>query len=207
MAGNIDYPMRVFDAKGLSLADTSTNTLFDVRGFWYNPNTKHLQANGYNDFGWTEYKLDENGIPYSVKPLFEGMNQPLGQSVGVYDAKMDMVYFFDSEAGKLVKYSFKTGKEVSKLTLVLGVKYYLNDTLENLSYPYCKNTLIFNGSEIGLLNADKKQIELYDINQGTLTNVLKLPPGTPTETYLNFSFANDTYFIFDKMNRVWFGYK
>jgi hypothetical protein len=54
-AGNADFPLGVFDVKGKMLSNSTQTTLFDIRGLWYNAKTKTLQANGYNDFGWTEY--------------------------------------------------------------------------------------------------------------------------------------------------------
>src|SRR5687768_9931926 len=83
MAGNTTYFIGVYDTKGTRLNPTTQETMFDIRGLWYNPNTKTIQMNGYEDFGWAEYKLDSKGFPTSVKNIHEGMNQPEEQSVGV----------------------------------------------------------------------------------------------------------------------------
>ncbi|MBM3432222.1 MAG: hypothetical protein FJX92_04360 [Bacteroidetes bacterium] len=51
MAGNISFSLAVYDNTGKLLSPTDQETLFDVRGLWYNPTTKTIQMNGYNDFG------------------------------------------------------------------------------------------------------------------------------------------------------------
>mgnify|MGYP003330496660 FL=1 len=81
-AGNETFPMEVFDEKGKMLSDNNLETMFDVRGFWYNPKTKTLQANGYDTYGWAEYKLNGKGIPTSVTKLDIEAGKPDPQSVG-----------------------------------------------------------------------------------------------------------------------------
>lgn len=64
MAGNVDFSVSVFDVKGTRLSPVSQKALFDIRGLWYNPATKTLQMNGYDNFGWAEYKLDAKDYPF-----------------------------------------------------------------------------------------------------------------------------------------------
>ncbi len=66
-AGNSIFPFGVFDAKGKKLSDDSQEAMFDVRGLWYNPITKTIQANGYSDYGWGEYKLDKKVSPQKLQ--------------------------------------------------------------------------------------------------------------------------------------------
>jgi hypothetical protein len=94
-AGNASYPMAVFNAKGKLLSEPDRATNADLRGLWYNPLTKSLQGNCYNEGGWVNYKLDKAGMPDYPSSLLdtEGMYQPDEQSVGVFDPKLKTVYF------------------------------------------------------------------------------------------------------------------
>ncbi|MBK8953300.1 MAG: hypothetical protein IPM85_14545 [Chitinophagaceae bacterium] len=82
MAGNVGYPMCVFDSKGNRLSEDDHATQMDVRGLWYNPVKKAIQGNGYGDFGWFSYKLDAKGMVIEVETIKEGQNQPDVQCVG-----------------------------------------------------------------------------------------------------------------------------
>jgi hypothetical protein len=64
-----------------------------------------------------------------------------------------------------------------------------------------------NGSELGFLNVEKKQIELYNQKDGFLSKVLILPRATPVKLNYNFSFANNIYWLFNSEKTQWFGYR
>ncbi len=216
MAGNASFQMGVFDAAGKALHKPDQEIFFDVRGLWYNPKTKTLQANGYNDFGWTEYKLDSKGMPVSVKALYdEVMYQPDEQSVGTYDPKNDVVYFFKTEDGNLAKHKMSEGYYDDDVILHLGYKNQaaMDDefTEDNASSKSNYNPSVFytgfKGSEIGLLNSVESKIEMYNIATGFKTKELRLPDDAPVKDFLNFSFANGIFWLFDKEARIWKGYK
>ena len=63
------------------------------------------------------------------------------------------------------------------------------------------------GSELGFLNADEKQIELYNIKTGLLIKKLQLPKMAVTEKIFNFAYANGIFWLFDMDSRTWTGYK
>jgi len=108
MAGNAKYPLSVFDATGKLLSPPEQEAKFDIRGLWYNTDTKTLQANGYNDFGWAEYLMNTKGFPTGANVLHEGMNQPTTQSAGTFDGKDKVVLFFNEE-GNVDVYSVTEG--------------------------------------------------------------------------------------------------
>ncbi len=213
MAGNVTYPMLVFDAKGKKLSPNDLETKFDVRGLWYNPTAKAIQANGYNDFGLTQYKINTEGIPVANNNMEITMSKPDAQSVGAYDAKKNVLYFYDMSIASIEPHSITDGAANDVITLHLGVKDRkdVNDAdNEELKYDYNENAIIFTGApkaEIGLLNVTKKRIELYDLATGLLTKKLVLPAGAPAQSSLNFSYTNGIYWLFDKTERVWYGYK
>lgn len=212
MAGNISFPMGVYDIKGKRLSPDDLTTMFDVRGLWYNPATKSLQANGYNDDGWIQYTLNTKGFPSGVKDLFGGNNQPTEQSVGALNPLAKDVYFFN-EDGNISVYGTKDATVKDEITLTLGVTADDDDgTSDNndvIEY-YNASTVIYTGikgAEIGLLNYEESQIELYNIASGNMTRTLTLPTGAPAYDNLNFSYTNGIYWLFDKDTRIWKGYK
>ncbi len=213
MAGNVEYAMDIFDVKGTIAEKTDVETMFDVRGLWYNPKTKALQTNGYNDFGWAEYRLDERGYPYKASKLSIVASQPAVQSVGAFDPAGNTVYFFDFATLNLEGHPMKSDAGVStkKLHLrAMSEKDLPAISEDDIKDDYNENAIVFTGikqAEIGLLNATGKQIELYDRSTGYMKQVLQLPADAPAEHSLNFSHSNGIYWLFNKVTRVWHGYK
>jgi hypothetical protein len=210
MAGNVSFPLSVFDAAGKSLSPAEQETLFDIRGLWYYPKLKTIQMNGYNKFGWAEYKLNTKGFPVEIKELYPGMNQSNENCAGSFNPKENAVYFFN-EDGNLDAYDYGTAEYLEAKDLYLGNKNENEfsdnyDVLEN----YNSTTAVFTGipkAEIGVLNVAEKQIELYNIATGYLTQILKLPGTAPAKEWLNFAWSNNIYWLFDTESRTWKGYK
>lgn len=212
-AGNVGYPLGVFDASGKLLSDEDLTTMQDLRGIWYNPVTKKICGNTYNDGGWFSYKLDKKGIPVESSTDFPGMNQPNEQSVGAYNVAGKSVCFLNK--GKIVFYA--AGNAVEKdnsLTIHFGRKKSEgpseNEDAETENSDYNNNVVIYTGipnAEIGLLNVPERRIELYDIKLGFLQQKLKIPDEAMVESTFNFSYSNGVYWLFDMENRVWKGFK
>lgn len=213
-AGNTEFPMAVFDDEGERISEDDLSAKFDVRGMWYNKNEKKIQANGYADGGWVNYELDENGIPTTTTVEAEGMKQPEEQSVGTYNTKNGKIYFLNGNT--IVVYK-NNGEETGKETTLFVGKTNVTDTHKDESQDpfllpeyYNTTTLIFTGkekAELGLYNTDTKSIELYDIKTGLMTEILTLPEEAPQETMFNFAYANGIYWLFNKEQRQWVGYK
>jgi hypothetical protein len=208
--GNEGFPMAVFDIKGSRLSDADLKTSFDTRGLWYNPNTKSICANGYNQNGWIRYKLDYNGMPTDKETLFEGLNQPSEHSVGVYCAYDDKLHFLNEQ--NIDAYSLTTGQYESQIRLYVGVDQgqTADESNISLSEDYNKTSIIYTGimnAQFGLLNITDKQIELYDRNTGYRTQILKLPSDITLYSLMNFCYANGTYFLFNKETNTWMGYR
>ncbi len=214
IAGNTSYSLGVYDVNGKLTSPDKQETLFDVRGIWYNPTTEKLQMNGYKDFGWAEYLLNAQGLPSSVHKLQAGMNQPDLQSAGAYDYKENLVYFLN-EVGMVEVFEANTAKYQRQFSLKYlieeGKGSYENDVLNEYTfYDQYNTTLVYTGlmgAELGVLNIYTDRIELYSLKTGYLKEKLLLPKGTATRNTLNFSFANGTYFLFDQDKRIWRGYK
>jgi hypothetical protein len=214
-AGNVTYPLDVFNAAGKRISGNDVTTMVDVRGMWYNSAKKKIYVSGYAEYGWSTYELDKAGIPASVTNIADGQNQPDANSVPCFDAKKSLVYFLDGTS--IYAYNATTAKKTSDypvITLASGIRgAYGSNAIESDSKElpsFYNQALIYTGvpgQEFGLLNADKKQIDLYSTKTGERTQVLHLPSDTNPEHVFNFAYANDMYFIYDKTDHVWKGYK
>jgi hypothetical protein len=210
-AGNETYPLTVFDVTGKRLSGDDQTAFVDTRGLWYNPKLKKICGNGYSDIGWFSHKLDAKGIPEESEVYAAGMNQPGEQSIGVFNPKTNMVYFLNGQ--NIYTYNAEAMQEEdSTIRLYPGKKEDIDvaDDGETLSEDYSYNVLIYTGipkAEFGLLNVVERQVELYNMKTGLMTQKLKLPADLPTWPAFNFSYANGTYWAFDQDTRIWTGYK
>ncbi|MBK8609467.1 MAG: hypothetical protein IPL84_05860 [Chitinophagaceae bacterium] len=212
-AGNQSYPLAVFDASGKLLSDDKLTCIADLRGLWYNPKLKSICGNGYYDIGWFSYRLSKSGIPEDIDVFAAGANQPDAQCIGTFNSKLNRVCFIYGQE----IYMYNEGAmqlEDSIIRLYPGVSKKENIDKDDDGYTlgddYNSNVLIYTGTpraEYGLLNANQKQVELYNEKTGLLTQILKLPADLPTWYAFNFSYANGIYWAFDQDTRTWTGYK
>jgi len=216
VAGNKTYAMAFFNGMGEMVSPPDLSLMFDVRGLWYNPALKTFQGNGYGNAGWVNYVMDDAGIPYDVKVSFPGQNQPFPQSVATYNQRENLVHFLKGSV--VVAYDANTAKEVKEKAVLLkagftrktpppaGLVIDSNKVLAN----YNSTIVVFTGignAEFGLLNTSTNEVELYSRADGLMTQRLKLPPEAPVKDKLNFSFCNNIYWLYDKSNRSWIGYR
>lgn len=198
IAGNSEYPLETFNEKGEFL--NSKNAGIDCRGMWYNPKTKNLELNGYNETGIYSIKLDSKGFPTETpKEIFKGMIQPDPNSCGVYNPNTkEIIYYYE---GDIYRYSRKNGKLIKKIPLVLP----------SLSPFGINNTSLFYSGvekhEIGLLNCQKNLVYLFNIENGDHMTTIEIPKETSVECTFRFSFANNYVFFYNVEKRSWTGYK
>jgi hypothetical protein len=213
MAGNMAYPIAAFDATGKRVSGKNDEAMIDVRGLWYNPASKRIEGNAYGENGWFYYKLNSLGMIESNEVLFEGQNQPTEQCVGAYNPTDKKVMFLD---GSQVYYYDISNATPGGDALILHWGRVAKDGESEDEEPtessenHNSSTIVFTGvagAEIGALNIDIKQIELYNKKDGFMTQILKLPDTATTEGMFNFAFANGIYWLFDMETRIWTGYK
>lgn len=210
-AGNMGFPMAVFDIKGKRLSSEELTTMMDTRGIWYNPVTKLISGNGYAEAGWFTYKMDKDGIPLETENIFEGKFQPGDQSVGAYNTlakqvlflNLSQVYMYDKDAELKDSVAIHWGRKKSDGPADNEDIYYSNEDYNSSSVVYTG----IKGQELGFLNITNEQIELYDIKTGYLTKILSLPDTSVVESIFNFAYANGTYWLFNIEMRKWVGYK
>ena len=210
-AGNKVFPLVIFNKDGDVVSAAEQETLIDVRGLWYNPKTKKIGGNGYDEFGWFTYDLDKKGLPEKIDIFKEGAYQPDKNSSGVLNTKDDEVLFLDGL--NITCYNTNGTEKRKTIQLHIGsmnAKDGVSITSEDFESGYNTRSVIYteiNGAEIGLLNITKKQVELYDIKTGYMSQIVKLPVDFEMETYFNFSYSNEIFWVFDKTSRKWKGYK
>jgi len=212
MAGNVAYPLGVFDATGKKLSADSLNTNADIRGLWYNPQKKRIEGNSYNDFGWFSYALNAKGIPGETDVFLDGMNQPDVQSVGAYSiARQQVLFLYNGNV-----YFYSINGDVLDKTLQIQWGRTKSDgpgeEEEETSTPedYNSTTVVFTGlkgAELGFLNITEMQIELYNIEDGFLSKKLKLPDEASMNAMFNFAYTNGIYWLYNIEERKWSGYK
>jgi hypothetical protein len=219
-AGNGAFPFAVFDEKGLRKPNNTLTCELDTRGIWYHAPSKTLMMNGYDDIGWAKYTLDAKGIPTGLDVKFEGYeHQPTEQSVGVYKASDNQVLFLDNAV--IWYYDAETGEEVDKTKdLFLGITPEMAKEDPSLLKPsepdiwqesYNTTSMAYTGkkgAEIGLLNLERQQIEIYNEAIGLLVQVLTLPmDAVELSDKFNFAYANGIFWLFDMEARKWLGFK
>ena len=212
MAGNSDFPLAIFDGAGKRLSSENLTAKIDSRGLWYNTKKQSVCGNGYASNGWFRYILDPKGVVLDIEVDPQDKLQPDDQSVGTYYPGKDLVLFLDGN--RVVEYNAEgvTDKAVD-LRLGLTEKDDIGEKFEkqdNMPEEYNGTTIIYTGiknAELGVLNTDKKQIELYSVDKGFLTRKVKLPEDAPVESAFNFAYTNGIYWLFNMETRKWIGYK
>ncbi|HTH29715.1 MAG TPA: hypothetical protein VL946_00140 [Lacibacter sp.] len=216
IAGNKTYSFAYFNQVGEMMSAPDLSLLADVRGLWYNSALKTFQGNTFGNGGWVTYVMDDYGVPFDVKPFLPGQLQPHPNSVAQYNLRENLVHFL--KGSTVVSYNAATGAEVKEKTFLLKTGYskkvppptdLVIDSNTVLS-KYNTTTVVYTGisnAEFGLLNIQTKEIELYSKNDGLMYQKLKLPADAIVKDKLNFSFSNNTYFLYDSRNRTWVGYR
>ncbi len=213
-AGNMVYPLAVFDKRGNRISANELETGFDVRGLWYDSKRDQIWGNGYGDFGW--YKLDVGKKPSAPQSMNieDGALQPGENSVGIYDPIEKSVAFFDPNTTEIAYFESEKYTEKKRLALKPGItdpKVAADQLALPIPTDYNQTTALALGGKktaFGLLHLGDRQLECYDRATGALTEVWKLPAFdfTINESF-NVAFANNTLFLFDIENRVWVGFK
>ena len=209
-AGNQDFPMVIFNEAG-EIITSEQKTLADTRGLWYNPRSRQLEGNAYKDGGWFYYELNREGIPAVIKVTREGRNQPDDHSPGILNTADNEVLFLSGM--EFICYNTSGQPLNKKFSLKIQSKNeadYSEITQAFFEEHYNYRSFIYTGTkgaEIGLLNITRKRVELYDIKTGYMTKVVSLPLDFKPESFFNFTYANNTYFLFNKETRQWTGFR
>ncbi len=196
IAGNVSYPLEIFDATGKSIANGKAGV--DSRGLWYNPNTKQIEGNGYDDTGIYSYSFSTSGeeLRSNIEMLRNGMIQPNDQVVGVYDPDENEILYLEGD--RVIRYSRSAFTRSGSLGLDIPSGSNVNET-----------TLGYTGipkAELCLLDHSKKELLFFDKATGNFTKSIALPASFVTDSWFRWSFANGRVWSYDVMSRTWTGY-
>jgi gliding motility-associated-like protein len=198
IAGNPDYPLETFAPDGTPLFQTETG--FDSRGLWWNPNLGQLEANGFNAFGLHRFDLDANGFALNTGvDVFTGMNQPDMQSCGDLDYDANEILYYDD--GMIYRYDREDNSFLGSYALT-GIPVPLTDINST--------TVIYTGCpehEIGILDYVNKRVYFFDKSDGSFTFTSQLPEITVTNNSFRFSFANNHVWLYDVATRSWSSFR
>ncbi|MFY8091136.1 MAG: hypothetical protein ACOVMI_07770 [Chitinophagaceae bacterium] len=204
-AGNKIFPMVVADERGSIVSQPDLTTMVDVRGLWYNPNSKTIEGNCYDDGGFFEYVISKTGeMVFEAKTTKQGFNQPTENSQGAYDKTSNRILFIDNG---VVTYWNKADSMIKPL---VELNFQGKQTEQNFYDNYNEHFIgITNtvGKEIIVLNVTNKTIEFYNIKTGKKTFEATIPNDVELYSTFNFSFTNGQFFFYDKTTKTWNGYK
>jgi hypothetical protein len=214
MIGNKTYPMARFSTSG-TVIETKNAVGADIRGLWYNLKTKKLQFNAYNKNGWGNIPLSAKGEIGEAAITNEGLNQPSDNAVGRYDAKKNVVYFFDADKQAIVSYNATTTAQGKTINIFLGAakatEKITDKEKKKLLLKSYNSDPVFTGianREIAFLNVDTKTIEFYNLKTGLLTHRRILPTiDFDLHSSFSFGFSNKMFWLFNKEKRTWHSFK
>jgi gliding motility-associated-like protein len=198
IAGNTGFPLETFSAAGAPLFQT--NTGFDMRGMWWNPNTNQLESNGYNTGGIWKYNLNASGFALNTGiSIFTGMNQPTAQSNGDYNcADNEIVYY---NAGAIMRRNRTTNALIGSLAIT-GLPVALGNLNDNtICYTDCL------AHEYALLDYVLKRVYFINKATGAYNGMSQLPASAVTNVSFRTSWANGLFWIYNTANRTWYSYQ
>jgi len=198
IAGNSSFPLEAFSTSGANVYQTEAGS--DVRGMWWNPKTKQLEANCYGEIGIVGMNLDGMGYPsLGNSSIFSGGDhQPDVNSCGAYDGKK-LIWYFDGS--QFLSYSRKSGNSAGRLSITSNVP-----SVDDVNYT----SVIYTGvktMELGILDYANNRILLVNKKSGAVTGTVMLPNSAVTNSAFRFSYANKHVFLFDIDSRTWTGYQ
>ncbi len=194
-AGNQDYPLEVFSVGGEQLYGGKAG--IDVRGLWYNAKSKRLEGNSAGNAGIFAIDLDRIGNPADAKVVIAGQIQPDFQSVGAFDSKKQIIYYYNT--GEIYPYKLKSGKAIKSFKITD-----CPTDIENLN----STTVIYTdikGSELGVLDYNSQKVYLFDL-KGKFSATIELPSDATSNDFFCFSYANNKIWLYDIETRTWSGY-
>ena len=198
IAGNTGFPLETFTAAGAPLFQT--NTGFDMRGMWWNPNTNQLESNGYNTGGIWKYNLNASGYALNTGvSIFTGFNQPTVQSNGDYNcADNEIVYY---NAGSIMRRNRTTNALIGSLPIT-GLPVALGNLNDNtICYTDCL------AHEYALLDYVLKRVYFINKATGAYNGMSQLPATAVTNVSFRTSWANGLFWIYNTGNRTWYSYQ
>jgi hypothetical protein len=198
IAGNDDFPMEGFNPAGSNTFATRAG--FDFRGIWFNPGTGAIEGNCAGELGWQSMRMESGRVVSAGSEIAFGQNQPDFQSVGAFATDKKQIAFLDLPNAQLVLH--KRTKPAKMKTLALDLSGNSRSDINQYTVGYTGHK----GYEFVLLNSGTGNLLFFN-RSGELTATLKLPADAPLNNPFGFSFANDRVFLYDKTDRIWFGYK
>lgn len=198
IAGNTGFPLEVFDREGNTLSSQEVG--LDLRGLWYNPGTKSLEANCYGDGGWFSMAVDAKGIPQGDwTPIIQGMFQRDEQAALSFVASKKVLVTLGESFFSFWKRSSKKPKEKAA---------YFHGTPGDTDWYLNPHVAAYTGNNdypLAVLELNACQILYFDL-KGKYLGATKVD-NCPEMDGFRFGFANRHAFIYDEVDRIWRAYR
>lgn len=202
VAGNVDFPIDVFDASGNHLQTSPARV--DLRGFWYNSAYNALEGNTYYDHDVMSYRLDQNGLItndsvqlslYELPVWGDNNVAAINNIAGVY-----ISVTFDSASAIITMADIDFPEIFDDLVVSLPV------SPDNMNFTSIGCTGV-KGYEYALLNVTDKKVYIISDELMQIVTTINLPSNAPTNNSFRFSVANGYLWLFDATTRSWTGYR
>ncbi len=198
IAGNNEFPLEAFDGDGTNKYSAMANA--DVRGMWYNSQTKSLEVNYAGELGWAKVSVSKNLTGHNVTVIHEGQFQPDFQSVGTFDDLAKSVAFLNIAEGTIDLYNAKKPEKINSISLKFNSASTEDFNQTTLGYTGVK------GYEYVLLNVTDRSL-IYFNRKGTEAGRTDLPDDAILSDFFKFSYARNRAFLYDSESRIWTAYK
>jgi hypothetical protein len=191
IAGNEEFPMEAFNAKGDMLWTRMCG--IDLRGMWWNEKAGRLEANAAGESGWYWLSATKNEPRADWENFVSGQAQPDFQSALTWTPKAVVGYYDGS------LYLYKKGKLKKELSLsgyddIGGLNMTTVAYTGNASYP------------LALFNYNDREVVFFDL-KGAYKGKTKLPSTAANPDMFRFAFANGQAWTYYADSRTWTGYK
>lgn len=200
MAGNADYPLYVYNKRWTLVAEVTGDV--DFRSIWYNPTTKQLEGNGYNEEAIYVITLNDKGIPTGAKKT--EVDVPAGLELNTswaYNAASKQVMVYDDGKESIIIYDRKKGTKKKSILLRPSVP------AKSVNYTTALYTGM-KGKEIAIGNYVENTLWLYDAKTGKKTETVKVATtSTPMKDRFNLAWCNNTVWLFNTDERTWYGFE
>lgn len=200
IVGNESYPLEVFDARGNHLQTAATYA--DIRGLWYHPKNKWLEANIYDYHDVLVYELDTAGLVIDMYPEESAYELEVYEpqaALALNTLTYEYLYF---EAASMTIIFIDPDDNLQSRNLEAKIP--VGDTAMN---PYCIGYTGVKGYEYALLNHAQKKVYLISDETGAVAATITLPAKAVVPVSFGFCFANGRIWLFDKGTRTWTAYK
>jgi len=197
--GNTSVPIDVWNSAGTRLA-TITPSGYDFRGAWWNPTTRQLEANAFDNTSIAAKPIDNNGYPVAttVTTIFATGNGLSPQNLAAFDpVNNELIYY----SGGVIKRVSRANNATIASATVMGLPVASSALNSNIVlYTGCS------GKEYALYNANAKAVYFVSRATNAYVGMSQLPTSAPANANYGMSYTRGQLYLFNSATNSWSGY-